>query len=152
MIEEKLKALGIEIPEAPKPVAAYIPAVLDNNIVYTAGQLPFVFGELKFKGKLGKDISDEDAQRAAEICAVNCLSVIKSVIGSLNNIEKIIKLNVYVNSSDDFTAQPKIANGASELLVKIFGEAGKHARSAVGVSQLPLNAPVEIDMVVRVKL
>jgi enamine deaminase RidA (YjgF/YER057c/UK114 family) len=152
MIEERLKALGIEIPEAPKPVAAYIPAVLDNNMVYTAGQLPFVAGELKFKGKLGKDISEEDAQRAAEICAVNCLSVVKSVIGSLNNIEKIIKLNVYVNSADDFTAQPKIANGASEFIVKIFGEAGKHARSAVGVAQLPLNAPVEIDMIVKVKI
>lgn len=152
MFEERLKELGINIPEAPKPVAAYIPAVLDDNIVYTAGQLPFISGELKYKGKLGKDISDEDALKAAEICAINCLSVIKSVIGSMDKVERIIKLNVYVNSSEEFSAQPKIANGASELLVNIFGDAGKHARSAVGVSQLPLNAPVEVDMIVKVKL
>lgn len=151
MFEEKLKEIGIEIPEAPKPVAAYIPAVLDGKLIYTAGQLPFVSGELKYTGKLGKSISDEDAQKAAEICAINCLSVVKSVIGDINKIEKIIKLNVYVNSSDEFTSQPKIANGASELMVKIFGDAGKHARSAVGVSQLPLNAPVEIDMIIKVR-
>lgn len=151
MIEERLRELGIEIPDAPKPLAAYVPALKVNDLVYTAGQLPMVSGQLKYAGKLGKDISEDDAQKAAEICAVNCLSAIKSVIGSLDNIERIIKLVVFVNSSEEFIAQPKIANGASEFIVKVFGEAGKHVRSAVGVSQLPLNAPVEIEMIVKVK-
>ena len=140
MFEQKLKEMNIEIPAAPKPLAAYIPAVKDGNLVYTAGQLPLVNGELKFKGKLGKDISEEDAQKAAEICAINCLSVVKSVIGTLDDLESIIKVTVFVNSADDFTAQ-----------VKALGDAGKHVRSAVGVSQLPMGAPVEIEMIAKVK-
>lgn len=151
MFEAKLKELGIEVPEAPKPLAAYIPAQKDGNLVFTSGQLPMLNGQLQYKGKLGKDISEEEAKKAAEICAINCLSVVKSLIGSLDNIEKIIKVVVFVNSADDFTAQPAIANGASEFFVKVFGDAGKHARSAVGVSQLPLGAPVEVEVIVKVK-
>ena len=151
MIEEKLKELGIVIPEAPKPLAAYIPAVQVEKYIYTSGQLPMQDGQLKFKGKLGKDQSVDEGRQAAEICALNCLGVVKSIIGNLDNIERVIKLTVFVNSADGFTEQPKVANGASELLVKIFGDNGKHVRSAVGVSELPIDAAVEAEMIVKVK-
>ena len=151
MIEEKILQLGYTIPESPKPLAAYIPSLVVNNLVMTAGQLPIVNGELKFIGKLGKDLTEEEGQKAAEICLLNCLSVIKSAAGNLDKLERILKLTVFVNSSDGFTAQPKVANGASELCVKIFGEEGKHVRSAVGVNELPLNAAVEIEMIAKLK-
>jgi enamine deaminase RidA (YjgF/YER057c/UK114 family) len=151
MIEEKIKELGFELPEAPKPLAAYIPALKVDNLVFTAGQLPMVKGELKYKGKLGADVSVEDGRNAAEICALNCLAAIAGVIGNLDNIERVVKLTAFVNSADNFTDQPKVANGASELIGKIFGENGKHVRSAVGVNELPLNAPVEIEMIVKIK-
>ena len=151
MIEEKIKKLGLEVPEAAKPLAAYIPAIKMDNLVMTSGQLPTVKGELKFKGKVGKDITEEEGKQAAEICALNCLGAIKGVIGDLNKIEQIVKLTAFVNSADGFTSQPKVANGASELLGKIFGDNGKHARSAVGVNELPIDAPVEIEMMVKLK-
>ncbi|MEP0861501.1 MAG: RidA family protein [Ignavibacterium sp.] len=151
MIEEKIKQLGFEIPEVAKPLAAYIPAKKVGNLVMTSGQVPIVKGEMKFTGKVGKDLSEEDGQKAAQVCALNCLAAIKSVIGSLDDIEEIVKLTVFVNSADGFSAQPKVANGASELVGKIFGDNGLHVRSAVGVSELPLNAAVEIEMIVRVK-
>ncbi len=151
MIEEKIIELGYELPEAPKPLAAYIPALKVDNLIFTAGQLPTVKGELKYTGKIGADLSEADAQKAAEISALNCLSVIKSVIGNLDQIEQVVKLTVFVNSADYFTNQPKVANGASELIAKIFGEKGKHVRSAVGVNELPLNAPLEIEMIVKIK-
>ena len=110
-----------------------------------------VKGELKYKGKVGKNISEEEGQKAAEVCLMNCLSAVKSVVGSLDNIDRIIKLTVFVNSAEGFTSQPKVANGASELCVKIFGEAGKHVRSAVGVNELPLNAAVEVEMIAKIK-
>lgn len=151
MIEENIKQLGFELPEVAKPLAAYIPAKRVGNLVMTSGQVPIVKGEMKYSGKIGSDLSEEDGQKAAEICALNCLAAIKSVIGSLDYIEEVVKLTVFVNSANDFTAQPKVANGASELIGKIFGEKGQHVRSAVGVNQLPLNAAVEIEMIVRVK-
>ncbi len=151
MIEEKIKELGYELPEAPKPLAAYIPAIKVDNLVFTAGQLPIIKGQLKFIGKLGIELTEEDGMKAAEISALNCLSVIKSVIGSLDKIDQVVKLTVYVNSADYFTNQPKVANGASELIGKIFGENGKHVRSAVGVNELPLNSPLEIEMIVKIK-
>lgn len=151
MIEEKIKQLGFELPEVARPLAAYIPAKKVGNLVMTSGQVPIVKGEMKFVGKVGKDLSEEDGQKAAQVCALNCLAAIKSVIGSLDDIEEVVKLTVFVNSADGFTAQPKVANGASELVGKIFGDNGLHARSAVGVSELPLNAAVEIEMIVRVK-
>jgi enamine deaminase RidA (YjgF/YER057c/UK114 family) len=151
MIEERINELGFTVPEAPKPLAAYIPAIKIDKLVFTAGQLPMVDGKPLAIGRLGAEVSNEIGVKAAEICALNCLSVIKSVVGSLDNIEQIVKLTVFVNSTDGFIAQPQIANGASEFLVKIFGEAGKHARSAVGANGLPLNAPVEIEMIVKVK-
>lgn len=151
MIEEKIKELGYNLPEAPKPLAAYIPVIKIDNLVFTAGQLPMVDGKLIAEGKIGTAVSIELGTKAAEICALNCLSVIKSEIGDLESIEQIVKVTVFVNSADGFIAQPQIANGASEFLVKIFGNAGKHVRSAVGVNELPINAPVEIEIIVKVK-
>jgi len=150
MIEEKLREKGLEIPEAPKPLAAYIPVTKVGNIVFTAGQIPMKEGNLVFKGKVGKDITVEDAQKAAELCLLNGLSVIKSIIGSLDKISKIVKATVFVNSADGFTDQAKVANGASELLVELFGEKGKHVRSAVGVNELPIDSAVEIELIVEV--
>jgi enamine deaminase RidA (YjgF/YER057c/UK114 family) len=151
MIEQKIKELGFEVPEAPAPLAAYIPSLVEGNLVYTAGQLPVVKGELKYKGKLGKEFTVEDGQKAAELCALNCLGAVKKSIGDLDKITRIVKLTVFVSSAEGFTDQPKVANGASELLVKIFGENGKHVRSAVGVSELPLGAAVEIEMVAKIE-
>ncbi len=151
MVEDKIKELGLQLPEAPKPLAAYVSAVKVDNLVFTSGQLPIENGVLKIKGKIGSQLNEEEGIKAAEICTLNCLSVIKDVIGSLDKIEQVVKLTAFVNCADYFTSQPKIANGASELLVKIFGDNGKHARSAVGVSELPLDAPVEIEMLVKVK-
>ncbi len=151
MIEEKIKTLGYDLPAAPKPLAAYIPAIRVDNLIFTAGQLPMIEEKLISEGKLGGEVSDEIGIKAAEICTLNCLSVIKSEIGNLENIEQVVKVTVFVNSAKGFTAQPMIANGASEFLVNIFGDSGKHVRSAVGVNELPINAPVEIEMIVKVK-
>jgi enamine deaminase RidA (YjgF/YER057c/UK114 family) len=150
VIEKKLNDMGINIPEAPKPLASYIPVTKVGNLVFTAGQIPMANGEIKFKGKVGIDISLEDSIKAAQLCTVNCLSVIKSVVNSLDNIKRIIKVTVFVNSADGFTDQPKVANGASDLLVKVFGDNGKHVRSAVGVNELPIDSAVEIEMIVEV--
>lgn len=151
MFEAKLKEMGIEIPRAPKPVAAYVPAVRIDNYVYTSGQLSFVNGELQYKGKLGEGVTDEEGYQAAKICALNCLSAVRGMVGSLDNIERIVKVTGFVNSAPGFTKQPGVINGASELLGEIFGEAGQHARSAVGVSELPLGACCEVEMIVKVK-
>lgn len=149
--EDKLKQLGLEIPEAPKPVAAYVPAVKIDNLIYTAGQIPFVKGEVKYKGKVGKDLDADEGYQAAKVCALNCLSVIKGIAGSLDKIERIVKVVGFVNSAPGFNQQPKVINGASEVLGEIFGEVGRHARSAVGVSELPIDAAVEVEMIVKVK-
>lgn len=150
-VEEKLKSLGIALPQTPKPVAAYIPATQVDNIVYTSGQLPMVAGELKFKGKLGREISKEQGYEAAKICALNALSAIKSVIGDLDRIMQIVKVVGFVASAEGFTEQPAVINGASEFLTEILGEKGVHARSAVGMAELPLGAPVELELIVKVK-
>lgn len=150
MIEEKIKELGLELPEVAKPLAAYIPAKQVGNLIMTSGQVPLVKGVINFVGKVGSDLTEEEGQKAAQICALNCLAAIKGVIGNLDKIVEVVKLTVFVASDKDFTAQPKVANGASELIGKIFGESGKHVRSAVGVTSLPLNASVEIEMTVRV--
>ena len=151
MVEEVMKEMGITLPETVKPLAAYIPAIRTGDYVYTSGQVPFAEGKLKYSGKIGLDLSVEEGQKAAALCALNALSAIKSEIGDLNEIERILKVTVFVNSADGFTDQPKVANGASEFLGKIFGEAGKHVRSAVGVNELPVNSAVEIEMMVKVK-
>ena len=152
MIEEKIKELcGYELPEVTKPLAAYIPAIKDGNHIYTAGQLPALNGEIKFKGKIGSDLSVEEGKKAAQMCIINCLSVVKSVAGSLDNIDRILKVTVFVASAEGFTEQHLVANGASEFLKEVLGETGVHVRSAVGVSELPVGVPVEIEMIARLK-
>ncbi len=150
MFEKKLNEIGFQIPEVPKPLASYIPVTKSGNLVFTAGQIPMSNGELKFKGKVGSEQSLENGVKAAELCTINCLSVIKSEIESLDNIKRIVKVTVFVNSADGFSDQPKVANGASDLLVNVFGEKGKHVRSAVGVNELPIDSSVEIEMIVEV--
>ncbi len=149
--EEKIKELGFELPEAPKPLASYVPTVRTGNLIFTAGQVPIIDGELKYSGKICDLGTIEDGVRAAQISVLNCLSVIKAEIGTLDKIKRIVKITVFVNSAEGFTDQPKVANGASDLLVQIFGDAGKHARSAVGVNELPINASVEIEMIAEVE-
>ena len=151
MYEEKLKEMGIELPEAPKPLAAYVPAMRAGAFVYTSGQVPIAAGELKFKGKVGADLTEEQGYEAAKLCAVNCLSAVKTVTGSLDKIAQIVKVTGFVNSAPGFTGQPKVINGASEFFGQVFGDAGMHARAAVGVSELPVNAAVEIEIIVMLK-
>ncbi|KUO52500.1 MAG: hypothetical protein APF76_05555 [Desulfitibacter sp. BRH_c19] len=151
MYEERLKSLGIIIPKPPKPVAAYIPAVKIGNMVYTSGQLPIVDGVLKYRGKVGTNLTEEEAYEAAKICCLNCLSVIKGQVDTLDDIERIVKITGYVNSSSGFIQQSKVINGASDLLGEIFDESGEHARVAIGVCELPIDAPVEVEMLVQLK-
>ena len=150
-IEGIINGLGIVIPEAPKPVAAYVPAKKVGNLIFTAGQLPMVNGELISKGLLGQDVEIEEANKAARICTINALAAIKGLIGDLDQIQQIVRVVGYVSSIPTLTQQPAVVNGASELLLEIFGENGKHARSAVGMAVLPLNASVEIELTVEVK-
>ena len=150
-VESRINELKIVLPEAPKPVAAYIPAKQTGKLVFTAGQLPMVNGELISKGLLGQDVEIDEANKAARICTLNALAAIKGVIGDLDRIKQIVRVVGYVASVPTFTQQPAVVNGASELLLEIFGEAGKHARSAVGMAVLPLNASVEIELTVEVE-
>jgi len=150
-IEVKIGQLGLNLPDIPIPLAAYIPAKQTGNLVFTAGQLPMVNGELITKGLLGQGIEIEDAKNAARICTLNALAAIKGVIGDLDRIKQVVRVVGYVASVPTFTQQPAIVNGASELLLEIFGEKGKHARSAVGMAVLPLNASVEIELTVEVE-
>jgi enamine deaminase RidA (YjgF/YER057c/UK114 family) len=150
-IKEKLDALGLTLPTAAAPVAAYVPAVKTGNLVFTAGQLPVVDGKLVLTGKVGSDVTPEDAKKMAEICALNALAAISLVV-DIDQIEKIVRVGGFVNGAPGFVAIPAVINGASELLIKLFGEVnGKHARTAVGVAELPLNAPVEVEMCVQIK-
>ena len=150
-VKEKLDALGLTLPTAAAPVAAYVPAVKTGNLVFTAGQLPVVDGKLVVTGKVGSDVTPEDAKKMAEICALNALAAI-SLVADIDQIEKIVRVGGFVNGAPGFVAIPAVINGASELLIKLFGDVnGKHARTAVGVAELPLNAPVEVEMVVQLK-
>lgn len=151
MVEEKLRQLGIELPETPTPLAAYVPAVKAGDFAYTSGQIPLVKGELKFKGKVGAELTEEEGYQAARICAINCMSALKGAIGDLDKIERIVKVVGFVNSAPGFKMQPKVINGASELLGEVFGDAGKHARSAVGVNELPIDSAVEVEVIVKLK-
>jgi enamine deaminase RidA (YjgF/YER057c/UK114 family) len=150
-VDGKLKEIGLNLPEIPKPVAAYIPAKQSGKLVFTAGQLPMVNGELVSKGLLGQDVDVEEANNAARICTLNALAAIKGVIGDLDRIKQIVRVVGYVASVPTFTQQPAVVNGASELLLEVFGEVGKHARSAVGMAVLPLNASVEIELTVEIE-
>ncbi len=150
-IKEKLAELGLTLPVAAAPVAAYVPAVKTGNLVFTAGQLPIVDGKVVITGKVGAEVTPEQAKDMAQICALNALAAI-SLVADIDQIERIIRVGGFVNGVPGFVAIPQVVNGASELLIKLFGEAnGKHARTAIGVAELPLNAPVEIEMVVQLK-
>ena len=149
-IEHRIIELGLILPTPPKPLAAYVPAKKSGNLVFTAGQLPMVNGVLVAQGFLGKNVEIEDAYQAARICTLNALAAIKGVIGDLDQVKQIVRVVGYVASVPEFTQQPAVVNGASELLLEIFGENGKHARSAVGMAVLPLNAAVEIELTVEI--
>jgi enamine deaminase RidA (YjgF/YER057c/UK114 family) len=146
-LDDKLAELGLTIPDVAKPAGAYVPAIVSGNLVFTAGQLPSTGGQLPATGKVGGAVPAEDAKEYARVCVLNGLAAAKSVIGSLDRITRVIKVVGFVASVPEFTAQPGVINGASELLGELFGEAGAHARSAVGVAVLPLDAPVEIEFV-----
>lgn len=148
-IAERLAELGLELPPVVKPVAAYVPAVVSGNLVFTAGQLPMLNGSLLATGKFGAGLTAEQGAPLAQQCALNALAAVESVIGSLDRVTRIVKVVVFVASAPEFTSQPAVANGASLVLGEIFGEAGQHARSAVGVPVLPLDAPVEVELVVE---
>ena len=150
-IKEKISYLGLSLPTAAAPVAAYVPAVKSGNLVFTAGQLPVVDGKLLNEGKVGSDVTAEEAKELAQICALNALAAI-SLVADLDQIERVVRVGGFVNCAPGFTAIPGVINGASEFLIKIFGDVnGKHARTAVGVSELPLNAPVEVEVIVQLK-
>ena len=149
-IEQRLAELGIELPTPAAPVAAYVPVVVAGGMAYVSGPLPFVGGQL-VTGRLGDDVSLEQGTAAAQACGLMILAQLKATLGSLDRVERVVKLGAFVNSTMDFTDQPKVANGASELMAQVFGEAGKHARSAVGVPVLPLGAAVEVDAIVAVR-
>jgi len=148
--EKKLTELGLELPPAAAPVGAYVPAVRSGNLVFTAGQLPMVDGELTAVGKVPATVPLDTAQAAARQAALNALAAISGLVGSIDCITRIVRVNVFVNSSAGFTDQAKVANGASEMLAEVFGEAGRHTRCAIGAAELPLDAAVELDMVVEV--
>ena len=150
-IKEKLAEIGLTLPVAAAPVAAYVPAVRTGHLVFTAGQLPIVDGKVVITGKVGAEVTPEQAKEMAQICALNALAAI-SLIADVDQIERVVRVGGFVNGIPGFVAIPAVINGASELLIKLFGEVnGKHARTAIGVAELPLNAPVEVEMVVQLK-
>lgn len=149
--QQRLKELGIELPPAPAPVGSYVPYVVAGDLVFISGQLPMRDGELVAAGKVGQALTIEQAGEAAKVAVLNAVAQVAVAAGGLEKIERIVRLGVFVNSADGFTDQPKVANGASDLLAEIFGDAGRHARAAVGVNELPLDAPVEIEMIARIR-
>lgn len=147
--EQRMTDLGIELPRVPTPAGSYVPAIRTGNLVFTAGQVPFEEGEIRITGKVGDAVSLEEAQRAARLCALNALAAAASAAGGLDRISRVIKVVGYVASAPGFNGQPQVVNGASDLLGEIFGENGHHARSAVGVLELPLDVPVEVELIVE---
>ncbi|RIQ29157.1 RidA family protein [Jiangella rhizosphaerae] len=148
--EERLAELGLSLPDVVKPVAAYVPAVRSGSFVFTSGQVPVRDGELIHKGKVGAEVTPEQAYECAQQCALNALAAIRAEVGDLSAVTRVVKVLGFVASTADFTGQPQVVNGASDLLGKVFGDLGQHARSAVGLTVLPLDAPVEVEMIVEV--
>lgn len=146
----RLKELGITLPAAPKPVGSYVAGLKTGNLVFVSGQIPLEDGVIKLAGKVGKDATLEEAQAAARQCALAGLAIAAEIAGGVDSIKRIVRLAVFVNSAPGFTDQPKVANGASDVMVEIFGEAGRHVRAAVGASELPLNAAVEVELIAEV--
>lgn len=149
-VEETLAELGFAVPEVPKPVASYVPAVRSGTLVFTSGQLPVREGQLVCTGSVGAEVTEEEARNAARLAALNALAAIKTVVEDLDAVVRVVRLTGYVSSAPGFVNQPAVINGASDLLLQAFGERGRHSRAAVGVFQLPLGAPVEVDMIVEV--
>jgi len=149
--EQTIRQLGLEVPPPAAPVGAYVPAVRAGNLVYTSGQLPMSGGKLLATGKVPADVSLEDARAAARQAALNALAAVRGLLGTLDSVARVVRVNVFVNSAPGFTEQAKVANGASELLQAIFGDAGRHTRCAIGAAELPLNAPVELDLILEVR-
>jgi enamine deaminase RidA (YjgF/YER057c/UK114 family) len=150
-VEERLKELGVTLPEPAKPVAAYIPCVRTGTLIFISGQDCRVNGELRYKGKVGENVTEEEAYEAAKIAAINLLAIVKSAIGDLDKVKKIVNLHGYVNSAKGFVRQPMVINGASEFLVEVFGDKGKHSRCALSCNELPFDTPVEVEMIVEVE-
>ena len=150
-IEKKLEDLGVKLPEAAKPVAAYVPFKRTGNLIFISGQDCRINGELQYKGKVGREVTEEEAYAAARTTAINLLAVLKSAIGDLDKVKQIVNLHGYVNSAEGFVRQPFVINGASEFLVEVFGEKGKHSRCALSCNELPFDTPVEIEMIVEVE-
>ena len=148
--EKKLKEMGITLPEPPKPVANYVPAVKAGNLLFVSGHGPYNDGKTVLSGKLGKELNIEEGYKTARNVALNCLASVKATLGDLDKVKRVVKLLGMVNCTEDFKDQPKVINGASDLLVEVLGEKGKHARSAVGMQSLPKNIPVEIEMILEV--
>ena len=148
-IQDKLKSLGITLPQAAAPAANYVPWVISGNQVFVSGQLPMEDGKIAVAGQLGDNVSLEDGQRAARLCAVNILAQARAALGDLDRVTRIVRLGGFVASADSFTDQPKVVNGASDLMVEVFGDKGRHARAAVGVNTLPLGVAVEIDAIIE---
>ena len=149
-VEDRLSELGLSVPAVAAPVAAYVPAVRTGNYIFTSGQLPLRDGQMILTGKVGGEVSAEEAADAAKQCALNAIAAVKAELGDLDKVVRVVKAVVFVASTPDFTGQPLVANGASELFGAAFGEAGKHARSAVGVPVLPLDSPVEVELIVEI--
>lgn len=149
MIDDRLSELGIELPSAPVPVASYVPVRVAGELAFVAGQIPIEAGTVLVKGKVGADVGLDEAREGARRCALQALSALRNALGSLDRVMGVVKLDVFVASADGFTEQPQVANGASDVIVEVFGEDGKHARAAVGVAELPMGAAVEIALTVR---
>lgn len=149
--ERRLADLGITVPTLPPPVAAYLPAVRTGRLVFASGQTPTIDGVLQVRGKLGDGISVEEGNRAARLAALNCLAEVRGLLGSLDAVSRVVRLTGYVASAPGFGEQPAVINGASQLIEEVFGEAGRHARSAIGVAELPFGAPVEVELIIEVR-
>jgi enamine deaminase RidA (YjgF/YER057c/UK114 family) len=151
-VRDRLKELGYELPSVPNPAGSYVPATSAGSLLFTAGQLPLEDGQLRYTGKVGKDVSVEEAKEASRLCTLNALAAVEAEAGSLENVRRVVKVTGYVNSAAGFNRQPEVINGASNFLGEVFGERGTHARSAVGVAELPLDAPVEVELIVELTL
>ena len=151
IIEARLKELGVTLPLPPMPVASYVPVTISGNIVFVSGQIPIADGAIKYVGKLGVDVPMEAGQAAAQLCAINILAQLKAAIGDLDRVVKCLRLGVFINAAPDYSQHPEVANGASDLIAALFGDAGKHARAAVGVGSLPRGVAVEVDATFEIK-
>ncbi|GJL67203.1 MAG: hypothetical protein NPIRA05_21740 [Nitrospirales bacterium] len=149
-IEEKLQELGIVLPAAPKPLASYVPACLAGELLFVSGVLPFHDGTLTMTGKLGQELNTEQGQKASQVAVLNALAIMQQELGTLDRVKRIVRMTGHVASAAGFSEQPAVINGASDFLVQVFGESGRHARLAVGVAELPLHAPVELELIVQV--